>query len=59
MKEIRTNYDDLMSVVPRQFMLFMRENPTWLDGVDWNDPFSECRFSLVTKRVYDELSQES
>jgi hypothetical protein len=48
---------DIWSIIQKEFYLFIRENPTHYDEVDWNDTFTSYRFGLqsqiASKKIMD------
>ena len=42
---------DISGIIRREFANFMRENPDWYDGVDWDYWAAPYRFLLQSNRA--------
>jgi len=46
---------DILNIITEEFHKFMRENPDWYDGVDWDDIFSLYRFQLQANAAAEKI----
>lgn len=48
---------EILEIIKKEFYVFMRKNPNWYDGVDWNNVFSSFRFHLQANRAAIEIER--
>lgn len=61
MESIETKYKNLLTdisgVIQREFYVFIKENPDWYKGADWQDPMSSYRFLLQANASTEKIKK--